>query len=49
MRGIEMLVAAGQFHEMPTIPGPTLQKIINGAHKSLELPRGAKAMLPPAV
>jgi len=49
VRGIEVLVAAGQFYEMPAIPGPTLQKIINGAHATLELPKGAKAMLPPLV
>ena len=49
VRGIDVLVAAGQFHEMPAIPGSTLQKIINGAHVTAELPAVAKAMLPPAV
>ena len=48
VRGIEVLVAARQFYEMPAVPEATLQKIINGAHASRELPRGAKAMLPPA-
>ena len=48
VKSMEMLLAVGQFHDMPAIPPETLQKIINGAHETLELPRVAKSMLPPA-
>jgi hypothetical protein len=44
---INMLVNAGRFYEMPAISPAVLQQIINGAHATLELPRSAKAMLPP--
>ena|SRR5438270_10704560 len=47
VRGIEALVAAGQFHQMPDLPRRTLNKMIDGAHSSRELPKMAKAMLPP--
>src|SRR5882724_3950682 len=49
VHGMELLMATGQFYEMPAVPEPTLQKIINGAHDSIELPTAAKAMLPPVV
>ena len=48
VESMEMLVNVGQFHSMPPLPPDTLQKIINGAHITLELPRAAKEMLPPA-
>jgi hypothetical protein len=44
-----MLEATGRFFEMPPIPVQTLQKIINGAHDTLELSKTAKDMLPPRV
>jgi len=44
-----MLEATGKFFEMPKIPAQTLQKIINGAHDTLELPKTAKEMLPPRI
>lgn len=47
--GMSMLEATGRFFEMPPIPVQTLQKIINGAHDTLELSKTAKDMLPPRV
>jgi hypothetical protein len=47
--GMNMLKATGRFFEMPPIPVQTLQKIINGAHDTLELSKTAKDMLPPRV
>ena len=44
---MEKLLNLGAFHSMPAIPPETLQKIINGAHKTLELPKAAKSLLPP--
>ena len=48
VKSMEMLLAVGKFHSMPNVTPETLQKIINGAHKTPELPRSAKSMLPPA-
>ena len=46
--GMEKLLNSGAFQSMPVIPVKTLQKIINGAHETLELPKAAKSLLPPA-
>ena len=48
VKSMEMLLAVGKFHSMPNVAPQTLQKIVNGAHKTPELPRSAKSMLPPA-
>jgi hypothetical protein len=44
---MQALLDGRQFYEMPDIPAETLQKIIDGAHNSPELPNMAKSMLPP--
>jgi hypothetical protein len=44
---MQALLEGRQFYEMPDIPAETLQKIIDGAHNSPELPNTAKSMLPP--
>lgn len=45
LEGMKYLLASRQLFEMRKIPPQTLQKIIDGAHRSLELPKAAKAML----
>ena len=47
--GMSMLEETGKFFEMPPIPTPTLQRIINGAHDTLQLSKTAKDMLPPRI
>jgi hypothetical protein len=46
--GMDQLIASGHFGEMPPIPTETLQKILDGARKTKELPKAAKDMLQPA-
>jgi hypothetical protein len=48
VEGMEKLLNQGAFQSMPAIPAKTLQKIINGAHETLEFPKAAKSLLPPA-
>lgn len=47
VKNMEMLLHLGHFHDMPAIPPETLNKIVNGAHQTLELPKAAKSLLPP--
>ena len=46
LAGLGQLLESGQFVEMPKIPQNTLQKIIQGARITLELPKAAKSLLP---
>jgi hypothetical protein len=47
--GIDELLQNGSFIEIARVPPATLQKIINGAHETDQIPDVLKAMLPPKV
>ena len=45
--GLQRAVDSGYFAEITNVPKPALQKMIEGARQSPELPESAKRLLPP--